>query len=119
MQRDRNLAGATHPRADQGEGFGRYRIFPELRLLLRYEKKIEIGARAFDILWMLLEAKGNPVSKDDLIEKVWAGAIVEENNHALMPRAGQQSLQTITTGPRSVTKAKPPTIFAEPSLLFS
>ncbi len=80
MQRDRNLTGTTHPRADQGEGFGRYRIFPELRLLLRDGKKIEIGTRAFDILWMLLEAKGNPVSKDDLIEKVWAGAIVEENN---------------------------------------
>ena len=79
-QSDPNPAGTTDPRADQGEGFGRYRIFPELRLLLRDGKKIEIGARAFDILWMLLEAKGNPVSKDDLIEKVWAGVIVEENN---------------------------------------
>ena len=79
-QSDPDLAGTTHPRADQGEGFGRYRMFPELRLLLRDGKKIDIGARAFDVLRMLLEAEGNPVSKDDLIEKVWAGAIVEENN---------------------------------------
>ena len=77
---DPNHAENTHPRADQGVGFGSYRIFPDLRLLLRDGKKLNIGARAFDVLWMLLEAKGNPVSKDDLIEQVWAGAIVEENN---------------------------------------
>lgn len=79
-QSDSKPSGTTHTRADQGEGFGPYQVFPELRLLLRDGKKVEIGARAFDVLWMLLEAKGNPVSKDDLIEKVWGGAIVEENN---------------------------------------
>jgi len=70
----------TRPRADQGVGFGRYQIFPDLRLLLRDGDKIELGARAFDVLWMLLEAKCNLVSKDELIEKVWAGVVVEENN---------------------------------------
>ena len=55
-------------------------MFPALRLLLRDGDKIELGARAFDVLWTLLEAGGKLVSKDELINKVWAGAVVEENN---------------------------------------
>ena len=55
-------------------------MFPALRLLLRDGDKIELGARAFDVLWTLLEAGGKLVSKDELIDKVWAGAVVEENN---------------------------------------
>src|SRR3984957_7752903 len=65
---------------DRSGGFGRYRMFPALRLLLRDSDKIDLGARAFDVLWTLLEAGGKLVSKDELIDKVWAGAIVEENN---------------------------------------
>jgi DNA-binding winged helix-turn-helix (wHTH) protein len=71
---------ADRLRDDRGVGFGRYRMFPALRLLLRDGDKIDLGARAFDVLWTLLEAGGKLVSKDELIDKVWAGAIVEENN---------------------------------------
>jgi predicted ATPase/DNA-binding winged helix-turn-helix (wHTH) protein len=67
-------------RDDHSVGFGRYRMFPALRLLLRDGQKIDLGARAFDVLWTLLEAGGKLVSKDELIDKVWAGAVVEENN---------------------------------------
>src|SRR6201996_8366404 len=67
-------------RDDRSVGFGPYRMFPRLRLLLRDGHKIDLGARAFDVLWMLLEAGGKVVSKDELLDKVWAGAIVEENN---------------------------------------
>jgi predicted ATPase/DNA-binding winged helix-turn-helix (wHTH) protein len=71
---------ADRLRDDRSVGFGRYRMFPALRLLLRDSDKIDLGARAFDVLWTLLEAGGKLVSKDELIDKVWAGAIVEENN---------------------------------------
>ena len=71
---------ADRLRDDRSVGFGRYRMFPALRLLLRDGDKIELGARAFDVLWTLLEAGGKLVSKDELIDKVWAGAVVEENN---------------------------------------
>jgi predicted ATPase/DNA-binding winged helix-turn-helix (wHTH) protein len=77
---DPKYSEKTRSRDNQGVGFGRYQIFPDLRLLLRDGDKIELGARAFDVLWMLLEAKGGLVSKDDLIEKIWAGVVVEENN---------------------------------------
>jgi predicted ATPase/DNA-binding winged helix-turn-helix (wHTH) protein len=67
-------------RDDRSVEFGPYRMFPALRLLLRDGDKIDLGARAFDVLWTLLEAGGKLVSKDELIHKVWAGAVVEENN---------------------------------------
>src|SRR3984893_799073 len=71
---------ADRPRDDRSVEFGRYRMFPALRLLLRDGDKIDLGARGFDVLWTLLEAGGEVVTKDELIDKVWAGAVVEENN---------------------------------------
>jgi predicted ATPase/DNA-binding winged helix-turn-helix (wHTH) protein len=67
-------------RDDKGVDFGRYTIFPRLRLLLREGEKVDINARAFDVLWALVQADGELVSKDQLIETVWSGVVVEENN---------------------------------------
>src|SRR3984885_9324724 len=67
-------------RGDEGIVFGNYRIFPELKLLLRNGNKVDLTARAFDVLWVLVKARGEVVTKDQLIEQVWAGSIVEENN---------------------------------------
>jgi DNA-binding winged helix-turn-helix (wHTH) protein len=72
---------ATHEdRDDEGVDFGRYRIFPRLRLLLRDGVKVDIGTRAFDVLWMLVQADGELVSKDQLLDTVWSRVVVEENN---------------------------------------
>ena len=67
-------------RDDGGVDFGRYRIFPKLRLLLRAGVKVDIGTRAFDVLWVLVQAAGELVSKDQLIDTVWSRVVVEENN---------------------------------------
>src|ERR1700739_1558216 len=67
-------------RDDEGGVFGNYRIFPELKLLLKNGTKVDLTARAFDVLWVLVKARGEVVTKDELIEQVWAGYIVEENN---------------------------------------
>jgi predicted ATPase/DNA-binding winged helix-turn-helix (wHTH) protein len=67
-------------RDDEEVAFGNYRIFPELKLLLKNGNKVDLTARAFDVLWVLVKARGEVVTKDQLIEQVWAGFIVEENN---------------------------------------
>ena len=41
---------------------------------------ISLGSRALDILRVLALAKGNVVSKDRLLDAVWPGMAVEENN---------------------------------------
>jgi DNA-binding winged helix-turn-helix (wHTH) protein len=47
---------------------------------LREGAKVDINARAFDVLWVLVQADGELVSKDQLIAAVWSGVVVEENN---------------------------------------
>jgi DNA-binding winged helix-turn-helix (wHTH) protein len=50
---------------DRSVGFGRYRIFPGLRLLQRDGDRVDLGPRAFDVLWALFEADGELVGKDE------------------------------------------------------
>src|SRR5713226_6883131 len=40
---------------------------------------VPIGGRAFEIIEVLVQAVGDLVTKDELMERVWPGAIVEEN----------------------------------------
>lgn len=68
----------------EGQGeyvrIGNSEVFPHLRLLLRDGRKIEIGSKAFDVLLELVAAKGEAVSKDALLTRIWPNQIVEENN---------------------------------------
>jgi predicted ATPase/DNA-binding winged helix-turn-helix (wHTH) protein len=41
---------------------------------------LRIGNRAFDVLELLIEAEGEVVSKDEIMRRVWAHTVVEENN---------------------------------------
>src|ERR1700758_3535043 len=79
-------------RDDGGVDFGRYRIFPRLRLLLRDGGKVDIGTRAFDVLWVLVQADGELVSKDQLIDIVWSRVVVEENNLQVQMSAIRRAL---------------------------
>jgi TolB-like protein len=66
----------------QGEEicFGRFRFDGGRRELTRDGVLIKLGSRALDVLAVLASAKGDVVSKDDLIGRVWPGVTVEENN---------------------------------------
>src|SRR3954471_19178574 len=59
---------------------GQFRLDVGRRELLRGGTPIKLGSRALDILCVLAAAKGDVVSKDDLMAQVWAGLVVEENN---------------------------------------
>ncbi len=61
-------------------GFGRFRVLLRRRELLADNRPVELGGRAFDVLMALIEARGAVVSKDALMQRVWPGRIVEENN---------------------------------------
>jgi TolB-like protein/DNA-binding winged helix-turn-helix (wHTH) protein/Tfp pilus assembly protein PilF len=60
--------------------FGPFRLEPSKRRLLRDGKTIRLTPKAFDLLLVLVEESGRTVGKDELLERVWAGTIVEENN---------------------------------------
>jgi TolB-like protein len=65
----------------EGEiSFGRFRLNLTRRELRRDNAPVRLGRRALEILCVLASAGGAIVSKDELIARVWAGVVVEENN---------------------------------------
>jgi predicted ATPase len=60
--------------------FGRFQVLPQRRELLADGVPVELGARAFDVLIALLQARGSVLGKDELISRVWPGRVVEKNN---------------------------------------
>ena len=60
--------------------FGRFEIHPEQRQLLIDGSPVKLGARAFDVLLALVERRDRTVSKNELLDVVWPGLFVEENN---------------------------------------
>ena len=66
--------------SDVGIEFGPYRLFPQLKLMLHGGEKVKLTERAFDVLWVLVEANGECVTKDALLARIWGDEVVEENN---------------------------------------
>lgn len=59
---------------------GRIELAKASRQLRLDGKLITLGARAFDVLMVLVEQHGRVVLKDELLASVWPGVVVEENN---------------------------------------
>ena len=60
--------------------FGPFRLDQPGRRLTRAGVEISLGGRAFDVLCVLADSGGEAVSKDTLLDRVWPGLTVEENN---------------------------------------
>jgi DNA-binding winged helix-turn-helix (wHTH) protein len=67
-------------RAEAAIEFGRFRVQLRRRRLLADGVAVELGARAFDLLLVLLEADGVLVTKEELLYRVWPGIVVCEQN---------------------------------------
>jgi len=64
----------------EGISLGRFRLDLSRRELLRDGQPVRIHRRALGILCALAEAKGEIVSKDELLARLWPDRIVEEGN---------------------------------------
>src|SRR5262249_40963913 len=60
--------------------FGQFRLDLKTRTLSRDGAPIALAGRPLDILCVLAAARGNTVTKDELMTQVWRGRIVEDNN---------------------------------------
>ena len=60
--------------------FGAFVLQQHERRLIRDGQPILIGARAFDVLCVLVENAGQLVTKQHLLDSVWPSLVVEENN---------------------------------------
>jgi DNA-binding winged helix-turn-helix (wHTH) protein len=59
---------------------GPFALDASQRRLLRDGHPVELGARAFDLLQVLVEQPGRLVTKGTLFERVWPNLVVDENN---------------------------------------
>lgn len=59
--------------------FEDYVLDPDRRELWRGAESIAVGPQVFDLLLYLVENREHVVSKDDLLDAVWAGRIVSES----------------------------------------
>lgn len=69
-------ASAAQPDRD----FDRFAVRPATRRLIVDGRPARLGARAFDLLLALIERRERIVTKGELLDIVWPGVIVEENN---------------------------------------
>lgn len=60
--------------------FDRFEVRTAERRLLDDGKPATLGSRAFDVLVWLIEHRERLVTKEELLEAVWPGLVVEENN---------------------------------------
>jgi predicted ATPase/DNA-binding winged helix-turn-helix (wHTH) protein len=80
--------------------FGSFELHPDQRRLLVNGRPVALGPRAFDVLLALVERAGQLVSKNQLLDLVWPGLVVEENNlqvqiSTLRKLLGPQAIATI------------------------
>ena len=59
--------------------FGDYALDPDRRELTQHAKAVAIGPKVFDLLLYLVQNREHVVSKDALLDAVWAGRIVSES----------------------------------------
>ena len=64
----------------QSYRFGDVEVRPAERQLLVEGRPAAVGARAFDVLLALIDHRDRVVSKNELLDMVWPGLVVEENN---------------------------------------
>ena len=60
--------------------FGHFELNPSTRQVMVDNQPAPLGARAFDVLLALIERRDRLVTKNELLDLVWPGVVVEENN---------------------------------------
>jgi TolB-like protein len=78
--------------------FGRFRFDLGRRELSRDGIPVRLGSRALDVLSLLAAARGDVVTKDELLARVWPGQVVEENNLQVQVSALRKALDEEKSG---------------------
>jgi DNA-binding response OmpR family regulator len=107
-------ANTSRPGAEQ---FGRFAILLAERRLHVDGQPVALGSRAFDLLAALVARRDRVVPKDELIDVVWPGLVVEDNNlqvqiSALRKVLGAQAIATVPGRGYQFTVAAAPSTLA-------
>jgi len=72
--------------------FGSFLLVPKERVLLHKGEPIALTGKAFDLLVTLVGQAGHLVTKDELLQSVWPGLVVEEVNLSVNMSAIRKAL---------------------------
>ncbi len=83
--------------------FGKFVLDPREKTLLMDGQPIHLPAKEFDTLLLLVENNGRALSKEEMLETIWPGIFVEENNLAkyvsrlrkLLNSGGEVTIETM------------------------
>lgn len=75
-------------------------VLPDRRIAIFNGEEVPLGARAFDVLAFLFDNSDRVVSKEELLNQVWSGMMVEESNltvqiAGLRKVLGRKSISTV------------------------
>src|SRR5215470_10366842 len=84
--------------SDDQVKFGGFQLDLGRRQLSHDGTLVQLGSRAIDILCVLASAKGNVVTKDEIMRRVWPGLIVAESNIQVHVSALRKVLDEGTEG---------------------
>lgn len=95
-----SIPETPRPSLPSSLAFGRFVLQPQEHRLLADGQPVALGGRAFDLLLALVRRAGQLVTRNELIEQVWPGRVVEENNlsvqvNALRRVLGDEWLKTV------------------------
>ena len=97
------VAKRTEPQAAPTEvSFGSFRLLPAQFLLLEGDEQVPLGSRALQILIVLLERRGELVSKHELMTRVWPNVFVEPANLTVHISALRRTLRDGRDGNRFI-----------------
>jgi predicted ATPase/DNA-binding winged helix-turn-helix (wHTH) protein len=82
--------------------FGDFQLWPAERQLRESGRSVKLGARAFDILAVLIENAGKTVTKKDLMTRVWPTTVVDEINLRVHVAALRRALGDGQNGQRFI-----------------
>src|SRR5262245_63912558 len=85
--------------------FGSFRLHLVQRQLTHDGTPVQLGSRALGILCALASAKGEVVTKDELMARVWPGVVVEDNAIQVHVSALRKALEEERSGQSYVITA--------------
>lgn len=60
--------------------FGPFRLFPRRQLLMQGDRRVQLGARAFELLNLMVQRSGEVVGRDELVSAAWPNVFVHDSN---------------------------------------
>src|SRR2546423_1016439 len=82
--------------------FGNFRLDPAAKILFCEAEPVSLTPKVFETLQFFLEDAGRLLEKDELMQRIWQGRIVEESNLTFNIKMLRRALKDDAHDPRFI-----------------